>query len=86
MLNNLVQSRCELRKDGKYVYYFLPNTRLHTLIGTIKKKNDSRFEWTQHSPGFAPKGWVPTTPNQGVCDTYQAAVEMLYKGWDVIRD
>ncbi len=84
VLDSLAE-RCELRDDDRYVYYILPNSKIHIVLGTVKKKNDNRFEWTHCFSRMAPKEWVPTTPNQGVCDTHEAAVEMLYKGWETTK-
>jgi hypothetical protein len=54
------------------------------LLGTVKKKNDGRWEWTilNDRSGFYKKPET-TTKMQGVCDTEEEAKKQVELAWGV---
>lgn len=64
----------------QFVAYLSDRSPIHAVLGTIKKKNDGRIEWTRKGSSYFPQYAKDIDGRcQGVCDTIDEAKKELTK-------
>ena len=77
-------SEAEFIESGNKIKYKIPirlGSRIHEILGEIRKKNDGRFNWFKIPSTFHKTTWNVEKHEQGTVKTIEEAKSILTSCW-----